>query len=262
MSNIKLIQDWRTHLEGLGRAKGTVTLRLSHMRRLLEYAGVEVDQLTPAHVSAWLAANQWGAAARASARASVISFSSWAGLNLAEGLPPIRQPRAVPRPCPDAHVIDALRACPPHLQLAIELMACCGLRRAEVATLRAEDCQAVGQGWELRVKGKGGHTRLVPIPAHLARRVSGAGGWVFPGGQGGHISPGWLGKQINRALPGPWTCHKLRHRFATVAYQAGNDLRAVQELLGHASPATTQLYTLVVDARRAEAAQAAWRIAG
>ena len=53
----------------------------------------------------------------------------------------------------------------------------------------------------------------------------------------------YLGKVIQSALPSGVTTHMLRHRFATVIYRAGADIRTVQELLGHASVATTQIYT-------------------
>jgi site-specific recombinase XerD len=63
-----------------------------------------------------------------------------------------------------------------------------------------------------------------------------------------------LGKLITEALPGDWTAHTLRHRFGTVAYQATGDIRAVQELLGHASPTTTAIYTKVTDGAMRRAA--------
>lgn len=70
------------------------------------------------------------------------------------------------------------------------------------------------------------------------------------------ITPQHLGKLVAAALPGHLTAHTLRHRFATTAYAAERDLRAVQELLGHVSPVTTAIYTKVADEsmRRAAAA--------
>ena len=66
------------------------------------------------------------------------------------------------------------------------------------------------------------------------------------------MTPAHIGKLVSAALPDGWTCHKLRHRCATVAYHATRDLRAVQELLGHAKPETTARYTQVpADAMRA-----------
>jgi putative phage integrase len=95
----------------------------------------------------------------------------------------------------------------------------------------------------------------------LARRIAAAGSWVFPGDDSGHISPGWLGKLVSRALPSDWTPHKLRHRFASRAYSVEHDLRAVQVALGHASIATTQIYVSTDDMAVTRAARAAWNIA-
>lgn len=67
-------------------------------------------------------------------------------------------------------------------------------------------------------------------------------GWAFPGRDAGHLSPGYVGKLVAAALPGGWTAHTLRHRFATNAYAGTHDLLAVQELLGHSRPETTRDY--------------------
>lgn len=266
-TNNMAIATYRQHLQAGGRAVGTINVRTSHVRRFLTTARCEVGAVQAVDVEKWLAAGEWGPAARKSARSSLRGFFRWAvAAGLVEsdptaGILPIKQVRAVPRPCPDPIIRDAMRAAPPRAALAIELMATCGLRRDECARVRASDVEPIGRGWALRVQGKGGHTRVVPCPPHLARRIASAGGWVFPGGHGGHVSAGWLGKLIGRALPPGWTPHKIRHRFATVAYGDTYDLRAVQELLGHASVATTQIYTAVSDTSMRSAARAAWTIA-
>ncbi|MEC4838196.1 tyrosine-type recombinase/integrase [Mycobacteroides chelonae] len=72
-------------------------------------------------------------------------------------------------------------------------------------------------------------------------------GWLFPGNDNGHLSPRWVGTLCAKVMPEVWTMHKLRHRFATRAYRATRNIRAVQRLLGHASVATTQIYTAVDD---------------
>jgi len=110
-------------------------------------------------------------------------------------------------------------------------------------------------GVTLIVHGKGAKDRPVPLSDDVARLVSEAvkagGGWAFPGQQDGHLSPEHVGVLASRALT-PYSLHQCRHRFGTRAYLATNNLYALQRLLGHTSPVTTERYvTLPADALRA-----------
>lgn len=262
-----VLESYRCELAAAGRSKGTIAVRMSHARRALESAGVRPKELERAHVIRWLGEGRWGPAARASARASIrslVRFMVRSGVleeDFTEEVEVVRIPRSVPAPAADPVVAEAIAAADETVALAIEIMAVAGLRRSECARVRSEDVEAVGAGWVIRVVGKGGHERVVPIPSLLARKIRRRRGWCFPGGAQGHISAGWLGKRVSRALPEGVTAHKLRHRYATRAYAASHDLRAVQELLGHASVATTQVYVAAgAEAARAAAA-GAWKIA-
>ncbi|MGO3555871.1 MAG: tyrosine-type recombinase/integrase, partial [Microbacterium gubbeenense] len=97
----------------------------------------------------------------------------------------------------------------------------------------------------LIVHGKGDRPRVVPLPGGLAAEIGEQCqrfGYMLPGDDAGHLSPRYVGKLATLVLPDDWTLHALRHRFATRAYSLDRDVFTVQQLLGHASPATTRRY--------------------
>jgi integrase/recombinase XerC len=119
-----------------------------------------------------------------------------------------------------------------------------------------------------RVRGKGGKLRLVPVLPQVVRAIEeyvalcphdlAAEGSLFVGARGGPLSPRVVQLAMARmrgalGLPETATPHALRHSFATHLLARGGDLRAVQELLGHASLSTTQIYTAVDTQRLLEA---------
>ncbi|WJZ03480.1 Tyrosine recombinase XerC [Corynebacterium freiburgense] len=251
-----------------GRRPGTVALRMSHAKRFIEHINGDIQRFTRGEIITWMAGQQWAPATRASARASIRMLGRWMfengviSVDPTNKLPTVLLPRAVPLPVPDPIVLAAIRAADDRVRIMLELMALCGLRRGEVAKVRAADITRSEGVWLLRVEGKGGHVRVVPCPPHLGRQISAVGGWLFPGQCEGHISAAHVGKLVSRALPEDWTGHKLRHRFATAAYRATHDIRAVQELLGHAKIETTRVYIGVSPSALGVAARAAWRIEG
>ena len=262
------LRGWRSELAAAGRAKGTQDVRICHVRRVLKGINLPIQEVQRKHLIAWLADCNYSAETRRQVIISLRKFFLWllkegkVITNPADSLPAVKRPRAIPHPAADVHIIAAMRTAPSWVSLAVEIMSTCGLRRFEVANLRSSDVQAIGNTWTIRIIGKGGCGRVVPCPPALATKLVNKQGWVFPGGQNGHVSPGWLGKQVSKHLPDGVTAHKLRHRFASVAYQSQKDLRAVQQLLGHASVATTQVYTAVNPGDLLESASAAWRIVG
>lgn len=141
----------------------------------------------------------------------------------------------------------------------------CGLRISEALSLTGAEAALPGQ---LRILGKGGKTRLVPtLPAaqEAVRQYTAlcpfpleAGEPLFRGAKGGPLSPRIIQRLMERlrgrlGLPPSATPHALRHACATHLLSAGGDLRAIQDLLGHASLSTTQAYT-GVDAEQLDAA--------
>jgi integrase/recombinase XerC len=259
------VEAWGIWLRAAGRPESTIGLRTYHVRRVMTGVGTDPWSLTTEDLVMFLACTGWAAETRRSYRASLRSFYTWAQAtgrrtdSPAALLPPVKVPRRVPRPTPDVFYREALLVADDRQRLMIHLAAICGLRRGEIARVRREDVVPDLIGHSLRVLGKGGHERLVPMPAELARTVLALPvGWVFPSPKAGHLTPHHVGKLVSRCLPEGWTTHTLRHRCATVAYASTRDLRAVQELLGHAKPETTALYTQVPkDAVRAAVMAAA-----
>jgi integrase/recombinase XerC len=137
----------------------------------------------------------------------------------------------------------------------------CGLRISEALSLKQRDAPL---GETLTIRGKGGKTRLVPVLesvraavdryAELLPHAGKPDDALFLSTRGRALSPRAVQLAVAQArralgLPESATPHALRHSFATHLLGAGGDLRAIQELLGHASLSTTQGYT-AVDAQR------------
>ncbi len=133
-----------------------------------------------------------------------------------------------------------------------------GLRISEALGLKRRDVPLPGKGDVLVVTGKGNKTRMVPVLQSVLAQVQDyiaqcphplpADGPVFVGARGGPLSPRIIQLTMERlrgalGLPDSATPHALRHSFATHLLTRGGDLRAIQELLGHASLSTTQIYT-------------------
>jgi integrase/recombinase XerC len=133
-----------------------------------------------------------------------------------------------------------------------------GLRISEALGLRRRDVPLPGAGDVLIVTGKGNKTRMVPVLQNVLELVQQyvamcphqlpPEGPIFVGARGGPLSPRIIQLTMERlrgalGLPDSATPHALRHSFATHLLGRGGDLRAIQELLGHASLSTTQIYT-------------------
>jgi integrase/recombinase XerC len=135
-----------------------------------------------------------------------------------------------------------------------------GLRISEALGLARKDVPPPGRGDAITVTGKGNKQRMVPVLHRVLELIAGyvqqcpydlpANNPLFVGARGGPLSPRIIQLAMARlrgalGLPDSATPHALRHSFATHLLARGGDLRAIQELLGHASLSTTQIYTAV-----------------
>ena len=240
-----------------------------------------IAALTQRDMRAWMAHERArGCAARSLARklSAVKRFTRW--LADRDGFDPsavlaARSPkfqRKLPRPLSEdaaREVIDQMARLPREDWVAARdaaiatLLYGCGLRISEALGLTGAQSPLPEV---LRIHGKGGKERVVPtLPVArdaVARYVAlcphpvaeEPGMALFRGQRGGALNPRLIARAMEKArlglgLPATATPHAMRHSFATHLLAAGGDLRAIQELLGHASLSTTQSYTAVDSAR-------------
>ena len=243
----------------------------------------DIGALRPADLRGFLAARRRdGAGARTLGRGlaglrSFLRHLERKGLANAAGAAAVRspkQPKSLPKPLSDRQAIAVVDA---HEQLAEEpwirsrnaavlaLLYGCGLRISEALSLTPADF--AGSPRSLRITGKGGKTRIVPLIAPARAGVEdyiklcplplSQEGPLFRGVRGGGLQPAIIQREMQKmrvalGLPDSATPHALRHSFATHLLAGGGDLRTIQELLGHASLSTTQVYTGVDSARLLE----------
>ncbi len=280
MSASDLLAAWDAHLtQSLRRSPHTVRAYLSAARRLLHARGIaswdalaaiEAHDLR-AHIAVRRAdgiANA-SAARELSALKALVAFARGKSGDPNPSSPRLRGPRikkGLPRPVtPDeavnlADLIDGTAGedwIGARDRAVLLLMYGSGLRIAEALSLNASDAPL---SETLMVTGKGGKQRLVPIlpiTREAVAEYAKACPWPLPtneplfrGAKGGPLSQGMVQKAMAKArralgLPDTATPHALRHSFATHLLSAGADLRSLQELLGHASLGSTQIYTKV-----------------
>ncbi len=186
--------------------------------------------------------------------------------NPCDGIRPPKSPRLLPKALSvdeTARLLEVVEDDDP-VQAArdlamFELFYSSGLRLAELVALDCDVLDAVMQVGEIRVLGKRSKLRLVPVGSKAREALT---AWaavrgelalpgekaLFVGVRGGRISPRMVESRLARhalqlGLPTHVHPHMLRHSFASHVLQSSGDLRAVQEMLGHASIASTQVYT-------------------
>ena len=205
--------------------------------------------------------------------ASASAFSAIRSPKVARGLPKPIAPAAA-RALADSATRDGEARAPWVLArdaAVLALLYGAGLRISEALGIRRADAPE-GARDTLGVLGKGSKTRVVPVIAPVRRAVEDylrqcpwtlpADGPLFVGARGGPLSPRIVQLAVERmrgalGRPASATPHALRHSFATHLMARGGDLRSIQELLGHSSLSSTQIYTAVDGARLMQAYRAA-----
>ncbi len=280
MSGVEILEAWRRHL-ALGRRRSPHTVRayVAAAQRLVAARGLEdwsaVSLVETHDLRAHLAARRaegLGNASTARELSAIKAFIAFARSEAGDpdpSPPRLRGPRikkGLPRPVtPDEaanlaeHVGDfaAVDWIGARDRAVLLLLYGSGLRIAEALSLTGRDAHP---GEVLRVTGKGGKQRVVPVLPITREALADyvklcpfalpANEPLFRGAKGGPLSPGMVQKAMAQArralgLPETATPHALRHSFATHLLSAGADLRSLQELLGHASLGSTQIYTRV-----------------
>lgn len=242
------VEGWLDMYRAAGASPETIRCRRSYVRTML--AAIDPTTAEPDDVVRYLAGRRGlSAEARKSMCISLRSYFLWCWTrdltehDLSKCLPAVHVPAGLPRPIPDVNLRKALHEADEETRLMLLLGCYAGLRRAEIAGVHSDHVA----GMTLIVTGKGGRTRRVPIHPMLAGRLARVRGWAFPSPvrAGQHVTGDYIADRLSKVLPAPYTAHSLRHYFATMAYRGTHDLRAVQQLLGHARPETTARYTLV-----------------
>ncbi|MCI5040717.1 MAG: tyrosine recombinase XerC [Donghicola eburneus] len=283
------LANWLAHERGVKNASdNTIEAYSNDVAGFLSFLAVHhggaeglgpLLRITPADMRSWMANERArGTGARSLARrlSAVKTFFRW--LAEREGFDPTtvlstrapRTQRPLPRPLTEEAakaVIETVGSLPREGWVGsrdvaiVTLLYGCGLRISEALGLTGADAPLPDA---LRIVGKGGKERVVPVIPAARQAVAdyvkecpydlGPKEPLFRGARGGGVNPRVISKamettRMQLGLPSSATPHALRHSFATHLLNAGGDLRAIQELLGHAALSTTQVYTGVDNAR-------------
>lgn len=267
---VSMPESWRSPVDDFldfkragGVSEQTIRSRWYKLQRFANTVDVAPSEVTTRQLIAYLAKCK-AAETRKAYRNTFSTFFKWCqdfGIrqdNPAAALPSVKRPQPHPKPCPDSAIRDALRKANHAERLMILLAAECGLRRGEICQVHTNDVVTGARGeFTLIVHGKGDKQRNVPLPKGLAREILSAHGYLFKGRWGGHVEESYISSHVSKLLPRGYSCHKLRHRFATVAYSDSHDLLAVSRALGHSSTETTECYVALPDGALRELVTAA-----
>jgi integrase/recombinase XerC len=255
-TNMQLLRESKLAQERRGNLPRSVERRMCSLRALARSTGPRtLLDLTREEIEAWLDRRNIGPQTRYAYLSHFSCFYEWAietGHATVNPVARIQRPktrRRLPRPAATKDLSKAIDIATPELRAWIMLAAFQGLRCQEIAGLRREDVLESDQLLRV-VHGKGSHERLLPLHPDVYEALEHLPmpkyGWVFLRPKGGGYNPMEMSKAFNRGLREVGVdsnAHSLRHWFGSSLYAQSHDLRLVQEMLGHASPATTAIYT-------------------
>jgi integrase/recombinase XerD len=257
-----LLESFVRAMRARGRSERTIRTYSCFARLFLNHLrsrGKDLSTLTEHDIDEWLYSllqDGWSRDSLYTAAVAVRSFLRYHKVPVAESFKPPRRSKRLPQVPTREEVHRLLQAARTEDEvLALNLLVYTGMRVSELVSLRCEDIDL--ESGLVRVHGKGGKERVLVVPPHLLpllrKRVRALGGTgpLFPSIDPSRpVSYTTVERMLHRlarraGLRRRLTPHMLRHYFATTMLQAGLDIREVQELLGHASLSTTQVYTHV-----------------
>lgn len=258
------LATWATRQYAEGKSKRTVTSRIWTLRKLERDLATPALAASTAQLAEWLARDDIAQVTRSVYHGHLKAFYMYArdaGLVEENPLAPIRaarRPKRYPRPVDADLVAEAIReADTVELRAMLTLATYAGLRVAEIARFHSRQLDTRAR--TIEVTGKGGSTHILPAhPAILAIARQMPVGYWFVSQRAAHLGGRTVSQRMRLhmlrcGITG--TPHALRHTFATQLLDRGADLRVVQELMRHQSPATTAIYTAITDARKREAVE-------
>lgn len=258
-STMEMIRSHLIHMRAAGLSRNTI----EDAEKILTIADRELPFGLPTastdEIKAWLANEDWSANTRATYHKHLRRFFAWAAdeddpwidRDPMRKIAPPKRPKGVPRPATEDQVHQAVTDTAMPWRLHCVLAAYAGLRAIEIARLRRED--VTGESVTV-IGGKGGRDRVIPTHARIWREVE-----PLPPGvltwRGSGLPPDadWVSMETGKYLRRqgiPITLYRLRHWYATTLLAKTDNLRVVQELMGHSTVATTEIYTKVTDRQR------------
>jgi integrase/recombinase XerD len=264
----ELLEDWVLWMQARGLAERTVQERWQIVNRVAQGATVSPDGLTSREIQRYLARPDIGQSTRANYHVALTAWFKWLVEqehrpdNPMVKIPRPRVPRRRPRPMATEH-LERLLASPMHrrTRMMILLATYQGLRAHEIAKIRGEDVDLLGE--RLYVKGKGGVDEWLPLHARVAAEAQGyprKGYWfqTHVGNARGARGP-ILARSVSTIISqaaaragAMGTAHNIRHWYGTELNRAGVPILTLRSLMRHASAATTQIYAEIDEDQRTE----------